>query len=239
MSDPDTALTVFSAPQFDIIEDLCGDPLTAGLNVLVAGNQFMVMPDLVAGFVAATPEVGSVFYETLPPGVVVDQVRACGLRIGTLELRVRPDVIAASPDALRSLELDGLCKNPHSYATNDLSILVGAGNPMRVRSLSDLGRPDLRVAVPDPDTEGIGRLALMAFEDAGGPELRAVIEGTKRADRTAVFTTIHHRQSPAWLAAGTIDAAIVWSTEARHHLRSGAPFEEVNVDATHNKTGTY
>jgi hypothetical protein len=72
-----------------------------------------------------------------------------------------------------------------------------------------------------------------------GPGLRERLESAKRADGTALFTRIHHRQSPAWLAEGSIDAAIVWSTEAIHHLGLGAPFEEVRIDPAHNRAGAY
>jgi molybdate transport system substrate-binding protein len=89
----------FAAAPFDMVEDLCGDP-GADLVVFFAGNQYMVVPDLVEGFLAAQPSAGSVFYETLPPGVIAAQLRAGGLRMGSLVLRVRPDVMASGPAAL-------------------------------------------------------------------------------------------------------------------------------------------
>lgn len=143
----------FSAAPFDMVEDLCGDP-GAGLVVWLAGNQYMAFPDLVAGFLAEHPSVRSVFYETLPPGVLVEQLRSGGLRIGSLELRVRPDVLVLSPAALDQLHTEGLVGPARNYASNDLALLVAAGNPSGVSGWADLGRPDLRVAFPDPRTEG-------------------------------------------------------------------------------------
>lgn len=78
----------FSAAPFDMVQDLCGDP-ASDLVVFMAGNQFMMLPDLVDGFTAAHPSVGSVFYETLPPGIVAEQFRRGGLRLGSLELSFR------------------------------------------------------------------------------------------------------------------------------------------------------
>lgn len=239
MCDLDSDLAIFAVPPFDMVEDLCGDPLTADLNVLVAGNQFMVMPDLIAGFIAGRPHVREVFYETLPPGILINQVRMGGLAMGALRLHIRPDVIAASSSALAELVADGLCGPYRTYATNDLTVLVAAGNPLGLTSLEELAGPGVRVAIPDPKTEGIGRLALDAFEKAGGIKLREQIEFVKRADQTALFTTIHHRQSPAWLSEGAIDAAIVWSTEALFHIGQGAAFEEVKIDSAHNRIGDY
>lgn len=228
----------FSAAPFDMVQDLCGDP-AAGLVVFLAGNQFMVLPELVWGFVAAHPSVGSVFYETLPPGIVVEQFRRGGLRMGSLELRVRPDVLALSPAVLTELHADGRVEPPRTYASNDLALLVKAGNPAGVAGWNDLARPGLRVAFPDPRNEGIGRLALEAIQATGGPGLRALIERDKKDAGEVVFTTIHHRQGPAWLADGTIDIAVVWSTEARHHEAKGAPFGTVMIAEDENRRGRY
>ncbi len=54
-----------------------------------------------------------------------------------------------------------------------------------------------------------------------------------------VLTTIHHRQSSAWLAAGTTDVAVVWSTEAGYHIDRAAPFEAVAIPAAANRVGSY
>lgn len=232
------ALAEFCAAPFDMVEDVCGDP-AAGLAVLMAGNQFMVMPDLVAGFLAQRPQAGSVFYETLPPGVIAEQFRRGGLRLGSLELRVRADVVALSPEAIAGLHAAGLTGPGRDYASNDLALLVAAGNPAGISGLADLGRPDLRVAIPDPRAEGIGELALRALERAGGTELRRSVEEVKRQAGTAVFTSIHHRQSPAWIKDGQIDAAVVWSTEAGYHLARGEEFGLVPIPAEHNLTGGY
>jgi molybdate transport system substrate-binding protein len=232
-------LPEFAAPPFDAAADLCGDVTGAGLRALFAGNQYMVLPELVAGFGTAYPAAGPVFYETLPPGIVVAQLRRGGLRIGGLELRFTPDVIAASPEALRELHDDGLVEAPRWYAGNTLALLVRRGNPAAVTGLADLARPGLRVALPNPRTEGIGRLALRALAAAGGDELRERVAGAKQRAGETVFTEIHHRQSPAWIAAGEVDAAVVWETEARHHAAIGTPAESVPIAAGAGQRGDY
>lgn len=234
----DGGLVPFTAAPFDMVEDLCGDP-NADLVVFLAGNQYMVLPDLVAGFLRAHPAVGSVFYETLPPGIVVQQLRHGGLRMGSLEVRVRPDVLALSPAVLHELGAEGLVGPTRPYASNDLAILVAAGNPLRLSGLADLGRPGVRVAFPDPATEGIGRLALEALHGTGGAGLRRAVEHDKAGRGEVVFTSIHHRQGPAWLAAGATDAAVVWSTEALHHRRLGGPFDTVTIPGSQNRRGAY
>jgi molybdate transport system substrate-binding protein len=228
----------FAAAPFDMVEDLCGDP-GADLVVFLAGNQYMVVPDLVDGYLAAHPSVGSVFYETLPPGVVAAQLRAGGLRMGSLVLRVVPDVMASSPAALAELEREGLVGPARSYASNDLALLVAAGNPACVGRWADLGRPGVRVAFPDPRSEGIGRLALEAIEASGGAALRQRMEVDKAAAGEVVFTSIHHRQGPAWLEGGATDVTVVWSTEARYHLERGGPFDMIALPEVENRRGAY
>jgi molybdate transport system substrate-binding protein len=231
-------LAAFAAAPFDAVEDLCGDP-GADLVVFFAGNQYMVLPGLVAGFLEVHPRVRSVFYETLPPGVLVDQFRRGGLRMGSLEVRARPDVLALSLPALDKMRTEGLVGSPSVYASNDLALLVKAGNPLGVSGWADLARPGIRVAFPDPATEGIGRLALDALEAFGGPRLRHSVEVEKATTGEVVFTAIHHRQGPAWLASGETDLAVVWSTEARHHRLFDAPFDTVPIPESQNRRGTY
>lgn len=231
-------LATFSVAPFDMVEDLCGDP-DADLVVFFAGNQYMAVPDLVEGFVAAHPDVRSVFYETLPPGVLLDQFRRGGLQMGSLELRAAPDVLALGPDALDELRSEGLVERCRPYARNDLALLVAAGNPAHVVGWADLGRPGLRVAFPDPRTEGIGRLALGALERSGGPALRHDVEVEKAGRKEVVFTAIHHRQSPAWIIEGVVDVAVVWSTEGRHHRAADSRLDMVSIPARDNRTGTY
>ncbi len=53
------------------------------------------------------------------------------------------------------------------------------------------------------------------------------------------LTSIHHRQSPAWLLEDSVDVAVVWRTEATYHMQTGAPLELVEIDPAHNQTGYY
>lgn len=230
--------TEFSAEPFDQSLDLCGDILGAGLRALFAGNQFMVLPELFASF-SAVNGYGPVFYETLPPGIVASQLRSGALRVGALELRFTPDLIASSPAALSGLKDEGLVGDATVYASNSLTLLVAPGNPRGITCLADLGRPGIRLALPNPHTEGIGRLALAALEDDGGTELRERIEGSKRDAGETLLTSIHHRQSPAWLAQGRVDAAIVWETEALHAAQAHQPVQALSLEPLTRQRGQY
>ena len=57
----------FTVPCIDNVPDLHGSTSDPDLVVFAAGNQFMVMPDLMSAFRARHPEIKRIFYETLPP----------------------------------------------------------------------------------------------------------------------------------------------------------------------------
>jgi hypothetical protein len=48
---------VFQVPDVDNIPDLHGNPAGADLVLLIGGNQFFVLPQLIAGFEAPHPEL--------------------------------------------------------------------------------------------------------------------------------------------------------------------------------------
>ena len=179
-------------------------------------------------------------HETLPAGIVAEQLeRGGGLRVGNLEIHVRADVFASGAGRMEKLRAAGLVEAPVTYATNDLALLVRAGNPKGVRGLADLARADLRLSLPDPKTEGIGRQIAQALERAGGPALREAVLGRKVREGTTTPTRIHHRQTPLAILDGAADAGVVWSTEARFQRRIGHPLEAIAIPPRQNATGSY
>ena len=228
---------LFSVPPVDVVSDLHGDPQAAELVVFLNGNQWMVLPDLLASFADAHPEIGPVFVETLPPGILVQQLRRGVLAMGSLRISVVPDVLAAAPDVLDGLHAEGLVGQPCDYAANDLAILVAPGNPLGIRAWADLARPGVRVALPDPRTEGIGKLIAQALTRAGGEQLRSEVMEVKADRGETRYTQIHHLQSPSWIDNGSVDVAPVWTTEADHHDPGGRGV--VRLPEGENVTGRY
>ncbi|MBD8880091.1 substrate-binding domain-containing protein [Rhodanobacter sp. 7MK24] len=231
----------FSVPPFDAIADLHGDVVDPQLTVFFAGNQFMVVHDLVAAFKQAHPEYQRVFVETLPPGILAKQIDSGVLVMGNLRLALKPDVYTAGKGAVERLQgQHGWFAASADYARNPLAILVAKGNPKHIEGLKDLGRPDVRVSMPNPAWEGIAKQIEDGYRKAGGDALDRAIMVTKVQDGSTFLTTIHHRQSPLRVLQGESDAAPVWSTEAYfqqqilHH-----PVETVVIPAAQNAVGIY
>lgn len=229
----------FSAPHFDNDVDLHGDPTGADLVVFVAGNQWFVMPELMAAFRADHPEVRSIFYETLPPGVLGTQIERGALAIDGLVLHVHGDVCLSVPFRTAHLRARGLVSHLETFATNDLGIMVRAGNPLHIRSMRDLGRSTIRVAMPNPVTEGIARQIERAYKLAGGNALDTAIMRTKVADGSTVLTSIHHRETPSWIIDGAVDAGPVWLTEAQYQERIHSGVSAVEIPRSQNITAAY
>jgi molybdate transport system substrate-binding protein len=229
----------FGAPGVDDVMDLHGDLRNAKLVLFVGGNQWMAMPAIVHAFVQRHPEAAPVYYETLPPGILAKQLAAGSLQMGSLTISVPADVFMAGKRRMNDVVEAGLAKAPLTFATNVLAILVRRGNPKRVAGLSDLGRSDVRVAMPNPAHEGVARQIELALRKAGGRRLVEAVMVTKVRDGTTLLTQIHHRQTPLWIEQGRADAGPLWLTEALYQERIGAPLATVRIPAAFNVTATY
>jgi len=231
----------FSVPPVDAIADLHGDVVDPQLTVFFAGNQFMVVHDLVGAFKRAYPQYRRIYVETLPPGILAKQIESGSLVMGNLRIALKPDIYTAGKGAIAARQ-----KEHHwfaataDYARNPLAILVAKGNPRHVEGLQDLARPDVRVSMPNPAWEGIAKQIEASYRKAGGEALDHAVMVTKVKDGSTFLTHIHHRQSPLRVLQGKSDAATVWATEAYfqqqilHH-----PVETIAIPAAQNATATY
>jgi molybdate transport system substrate-binding protein len=118
------------------------------------------------------------------------------------------------------------------YVTNTLTIMVPKGNPPHVTGLADLGNPDVRLAMPNPEFKGIARQIEASLKKAGGQALADVVYKTKVADRSTILTHIHHRQTPLFLTQGRLDAGVTWQFEAKFQDQAGNPITYFDIPAT-------
>jgi ABC-type molybdate transport system substrate-binding protein len=194
----------------------------------------MAMAEIVAAFREAHPEIGKIFYETLPPGMELRQILAGGAMFRDRLLRVTPDVYSAvSEKAMQQLS-DAKHLEPGDYRLylhNRLSLMVPAGNPAGIAAVNDLGRPEIRVSQPDPANEDIAHHILDMYRDAGGEHLVHLIMEEKRTAGTTLMTVVHHRETPLQIVDRTADVGPVWATEIHHARSIGLPIDEVQPGA--------
>jgi ABC-type molybdate transport system substrate-binding protein len=232
---------IFRVPDVDNVPDLHGNPSNAKLVIFIGGNQFFVLPQLITAFEQHHPELkGHIFYETLPPGVLRKQIAADdAITLGNLTLQVRPDVYEAGARELREMEQHGQVKGVVQYATNDLEIMVPAGNPKGIQSLKDLGRGEIRLSMPNPQWEGVANQIGASLRKAGGEELYQSVYQDKVKDGTTVLTEIHHRQTPMRIMNGQANAGVTWASEVRFQESIGNPIQGIVIPANQNTTAIY
>ena len=232
----------FTVPEVDNLADFHGDPFHARLVLYVGGNYFFAMAPLVQAFEARYPEYrGRLYWETLPPGLLAQQLHEGGtVTVGNMTWTVRPDVYLAGLKRVEEEIAGGSLEGPATaYATNTLTLMVRAGNPAHIRGLADLARPGLRLAMPNPRFEGIARQIEASLVKAGGPALLKAVYRTKVRDGSTRLTQIHHRQTPLWILQGKVECGVTWQSEARFQELAGHPISHVDIPRAENTTAVY
>ena len=181
----------FSVPPVDAIADLHGDIVDPQLVVFFAGNQFMVVHDLLEAFKQVHPQYQRIYAETLPPGILAKQIESGTLVMGNLRITLKPDIYTAGKDAIAEQQKQhDWFADSYDYARNPLAILVARGNPKHIEGLADLGRADVRVSMPNPAWEGIAKQIEASYRKAGGDALDHTIMDTKVKDGSTFLTRI-------------------------------------------------
>lgn len=194
---------------------------SADLVLFMAGNQFMVMEDLLVMFRKKHPEIERIFYETLPPGLELKQILAGGARCGDREIRVRPDVYSSvTEDAMKELESKGFVEQYFKYLHNRIVLMIPEDNPAGIKTVRDLGRDDIRISQTG-ELEDISKYIIDMYREAGGDSLVKRIMDEKRAEGTTILTLVHHRETPLRIKKKTVDVGPVWATEVVNAVKQG------------------
>jgi len=234
---PPEAKVQFTIPGIDNLPDIYGDINDPQLVVFFAGNQFMVIDDLMKAFKKKYPQYTRVLAETLPPGILAKQIAEGSIVIGNMRITLKPDVYTAGKNRID--ETPEWFSRTELYAKNRLAIMTRKGNPKNVKQLKDLGRSELKVSMPNPEWEGIGKRIEEAYVKAGGEALRTTIMKSKVKDSTTYLTQIHHRQTPMRILYEMSDAGPVWFTEAYYQKMIGHPVELIEVPEKENIKAQY
>jgi ABC-type molybdate transport system substrate-binding protein len=232
---------VFRVPDIDNVPDIHGNPCGAKLVIFIGGNQFFVLPQLIATFEKQHPQLqGHIFYETLPPGILRKQIAAKdAITLGNLTIQVKPDVYEAGARVLKHMEQANQVKDVVKYATNDLEIMIPASNPKTIHSLKDLGRADISLSMPNPEWEGVAKQIADSLRKAGGEELYHAVYHEKVSTGKTILTEIHHRQTPMRIMSGQVDAGVTWASEVRFQESIGNPIKGIAIPTELNTTAVY
>ena len=217
-----------------------GDSYSADLVMYLAGNQFMVMEELVQDFLAKNRDIGSVYVETIPPGQILKgQILSQGQIDGT-DTAMNPDIFASvNLGHLKTLRDKGVMDSYMIYIHNKLELMVAEGNPKGIKGPADLGRDDLVQSHPNPLTEGIFRFyGSEMLKDLGLYEkvtANAECRSCWAIEGKTWFTARHHRETPDRIEKGEADVGIVWTTEVVEAKKHGRRIDGVAIPAPLNK----
>jgi len=205
----------------------------ANLTLWLAGNQFFAMEDVIQAFQKTHPEAGNVAVITLPPGVILKAINAGGWNYDGKDYSMQPDIYASVDlGHLKTLKGKGTMDTYMIYIHNALELMVAKGNQKNIKGIDDLGRDDLKIMLPNPLTEGI--MTFYAKKVLQNHKLWDKVSGGKECkscDPTpnVHFTSVHHREIPDGLKAGTVDVGIVWATETKNALGEGHAVDAVKL----------
>jgi ABC-type molybdate transport system substrate-binding protein len=204
----------------------------AELILWLAGNQFFAMDDVVRAFQSQNQgtDVGLI---TLPPGLLLAAIEKGGWVYEGTPYPGRPDVYSSvNLGHLKKLKQQGLMRDYAIHMHNEMVLLIAKGNPKNIRGIADLKRGDVRTSMPNPVNEGImqfyGRKVLERHglwqHISAGKECYSC-----QTTPNNWFTSVHHRETPDRILAGTSDTGIVWATEALEALRLGKSVDQVQL----------
>jgi ABC-type molybdate transport system substrate-binding protein len=230
--DPDLKLYLADGNLVRGAEALRRSPAEANLILWLAGNQFFAMDDVVRAFQRRNPGL-SVGVVTLPPGLLLDAIMAGGWSYDGKDYPGTPDVYASvNLGHLKRLKAAGRMDQYAVYMHNEMEIMVAKGNPKGIKGIQDLARSDVRTSMPNPVNEGIMQFYARKVLERHG--IWQAISGGKECFSCQTtpnnwFTSVHHRETPDRLKAGTTDAGIVWRTETLEARRAGTQVDAVSL----------
>ncbi len=216
-----------------------GDSYKADLVMYLAGNQFMVMKELIQDFQEKNPDIKTVYVETLPPGQILKgQLLKQGM-VESKKTSMTPDIFAsANLNHLKKLKKEGKMSKYMIYIHNKLELMVAKGNPKKIKGPEDLGRDNLVQSHPNPLTEDIFKFYgskmlkdLELYEKVTGGKM---VKGDWAIKDKTWFTEHHRRETPDRIEKGKADVGIVWTTEVMYAKATNRGVEGVAIPALYN-----
>jgi molybdate transport system substrate-binding protein len=223
----------FTVKGVDNVPDIYGDINDPQLVIFMGGNQFMVLDELLAAFRKKYPQYQRILVETLPPGLLFEQIKTGSLVIGNMRISIKPDIYTAGKNKIE--ENTNMFDRTDAFTATKLALMVQKNNPEKIKGLEDLKKDKIRISMPNKKFEGIGKTIEEAYIKAGGEKLHHEIMVDKVKNNTTFLTQIHHRQSPMRILYNQSDVAPVWETEIFYQKSLGYKVDMVSIPEKYNK----
>ncbi len=173
---------------------------------------------------AAYTAAGKEFEKSHPGTMVTFTFGGSSMLVSQIQQGAIGDVFASAdqPNMQKLINAGLTAESPIVFASNDLEIVVGKGNPKHITSLTDLAHSGLVVVLCAPAVP-CGSYATQALQKAGV----SVKPASQEADVKAVLSKV---------ALGEADAGIVYVTDVK---AAGAAVEGVAIPPALNVVAEY
>jgi len=239
----------------DTVPDLIGkiDP-AAALVIFTEGNHFPVLLPLALDGFRHWLEVNGrqaalrnddIVVMTLPQPLVVSALKKGGIAFGAAIVPVDrlsglwPDVVMGGEWPLRQLAADRIVEaTGKRFARNrGIAMLVRAGNPLQLHTLSDLANRAARVVLASPGEPGARTQCTDTVQLLVGPERSRTILSHEVADFPG-RVGIQHRDIPYAVANRLADAGLIVRHLALYYAKAfPGTFETVDVPGAERVCG--
>lgn len=169
----------------------------------VQGDQWAEVPELVlycGGLMRPGVEAAVRDFETREGVRVITSYKGCGELVSGMRAGERPDVYFACDttflDKVQDLFLDSA-----DVSRTEMVLIAPKGNPADIRSLEDLARPGVKIALADPQKSALGELTDRLLQRRG---LLEKVRGNVHATAATADSLVQ------FVVVGQLDAAVVY-----------------------------
>ena len=171
---------------------------------IVDGDKWQDHPELVlfsGGLNSIAVKETIAEFEKREGVTVKTNYNGCGILVSEIKTGQHPDAYFAC-DTSYLEDVRGIFNDPQNVSSADMVIIVKKGNPKNIKSLNDLTKPGIKIAVTNPKFSALGGLTVRLFE--------------KNGISKAVESNISYRDSPTAdfvvtrVGTGPEDAGIVY-----------------------------
>jgi hypothetical protein len=221
------------------LSDLHGQFTGCDMAVSTAGNYHMAFRDLWHDVFlpryASELNLKNWFFVTSPP-IAKQQIQNGKVVFGNLSLQCVPQIAVGPLKAINDLKAAGLTTGDAVpvFKNRGNVLLVKKGNPKHIKTVWDLGRPDVQVVTPNPLTEKStfenysGSIYDIALNDeSNAPSgwnadrlFNLIFNSAAPKVKWLAGSRIHHREVPWSIAYGKADTGVLFYHLALHAIQT-------------------
>lgn len=226
-----------SEPTANRLNDFHGIIGACDIVLSTSGNYHMALRELWKTYLSANAQplgIKTAFYTTSPP-ISPEQIATGSVQFGNMMANCRPQIAVGPGKIMKKLIAAGVTDGqPVRIIKNHGNvILVKKGNPKHIKTVWDLGKPNVTVVTPNPYMEPgsfgnfSGSIYNIAAQDPNPPTnsnaaalFDRIFNNKTNAGKWVSGKRIMHREIPWAIASGKADAGVIFYHLALYFTRT-------------------